>query len=60
MSPARSKTGMQPEINDRFIRITRADGTLVYISGAPTDGSFDPAEVPIFRRHQKIRNFRAS
>ncbi len=37
-----------PESNDRFIRITRADGTLVYISGAPKDGTFDPAEVPVF------------
>jgi len=35
-----------PEINDRFIRVTRADGTLIYISGAPKDGSFSPAEVP--------------
>lgn len=35
-----------PEINDRFIRITRGDGTLVYVSGAPRDGSFNPAEVP--------------
>jgi heavy metal sensor kinase len=35
-----------PDINDRFIRITRADGTLVYVSKAPKDGSFDPAEVP--------------
>ena len=42
------KDWFQPEVNDRFIRITRADGTLVYISGAPTDGSFDPAEIPIF------------
>ena len=37
-----------PDVNDRFIRITRADGSLVYISRAPKDGSFDPAEVPIF------------
>jgi heavy metal sensor kinase len=37
-----------PEINDRFIRITRADGTLIYVSGTPKDGSFDPAEVPPF------------
>jgi len=35
-----------PEINDRFIRITRADGTVIYTSGAPKDGSFNPAEVP--------------
>jgi heavy metal sensor kinase len=37
-----------PDINDCFIRITRAGGTLVYVSVAPKDGSFDPAEVPIF------------
>jgi len=43
-----TKDWFEPEINDRFIRITRADGTLVYISGAPTDQSFDPAEVPLF------------
>jgi heavy metal sensor kinase len=36
-----------PESNDRFIRITRADGTLFYISGVPKDGSFDPAEVSV-------------
>ena len=35
-----------PEINDRFIRISRADGTVIYTSGAPKDGSFNPAEVP--------------
>ena len=43
---SQTKDWYEPEINDRFIRITRADGTLVYISGAPKDGSFDPAEVP--------------
>ncbi len=35
-----------PEINDRFIRITRADGTVIYTSGMPKNGSFNPAEVP--------------
>ena len=35
-----------PEVNDRFIRITRADDALVYASGAPKDGGFDPALVP--------------
>ncbi|HSY43414.1 MAG TPA: hypothetical protein VK811_05850, partial [Candidatus Acidoferrum sp.] len=34
-----------PEINDRFIRITRGDSVL-YLSGAPNDQSFDPKEVP--------------
>ncbi len=41
-----TKDWYEPEINDRFIRITRANGTLVYASGMPKDGSFDPAEVP--------------
>jgi heavy metal sensor kinase len=35
-----------PEANERFIRISRADGTLVYASGRPADARFDPAQVP--------------
>ncbi|HUC85731.1 MAG TPA: ATP-binding protein [Candidatus Acidoferrales bacterium] len=35
-----------PESNDRFIRITRADGSLAYVSEAPKDGSFEPGDVP--------------
>jgi heavy metal sensor kinase len=35
-----------PEINARFIRISRADGPPVYVSGAPRDGGFDPRQVP--------------
>jgi heavy metal sensor kinase len=35
-----------PEVNDRFIRITRADGAGVYASGMPQDGRFDPRQVP--------------
>ncbi len=45
-----------PDINDRFIRITRADGTLVYVSAAPKDGSFDPAEIPIFPPSSKTES----
>jgi heavy metal sensor kinase len=45
---SQTKDWYEPEINDRFIRITRGDGTLIYVSGAPKDDSFDPAEVPIF------------
>jgi len=41
-----TKDWYEPEINDRFIRITRADGTLIYASGLPKDGSFNPAAVP--------------
>ena len=43
---SQTKDWYEPEINDRFIRITRADGTLVYVSGTPKDESFDPTEVP--------------
>jgi heavy metal sensor kinase len=35
-----------PEANDRFIRVTAADGRVIYASRAPKDDSFDPAEVP--------------
>jgi heavy metal sensor kinase len=34
-----------PEVNDRFIRISRADGEVVYVSGAPRSGLFDPARL---------------
>ena len=43
---SQTKDWYEPEINGRFIRITRADGTVVYASGAPKDGSFNPAEIP--------------
>ncbi|HVU08847.1 MAG TPA: ATP-binding protein [Verrucomicrobiae bacterium] len=42
-----TKDWYEPEINDCFIRITRADGVLVYASGTPKDGSFNTKEVPI-------------
>jgi two-component system, OmpR family, sensor kinase len=35
-----------PGANDRFIRITRAGGEPVYVSGAPPNERFDPTEVP--------------
>lgn len=40
------ETRYTPELNDRFVRITRKDGTLLYLSRAPKDQSFDPAAVP--------------
>ena len=36
-----------PEINGRFIRISRADGSVLYVSGPPKDGDFDPAQIPL-------------
>jgi heavy metal sensor kinase len=38
-----------PETNDRFIRITRGDGSVLYASQPPNDLSFDPAQVPPVR-----------
>ncbi|HWX21042.1 MAG TPA: ATP-binding protein [Candidatus Binatia bacterium] len=35
-----------PGLNARFVRITRRDGLLVYLSAAPKDQSFDPASLP--------------
>jgi heavy metal sensor kinase len=41
------ETLYSPEDNDRFIRITRSNGEIVYTSGPPKDDSFDPAMVPL-------------
>jgi len=35
-----------PRVNDRFIRVTGAGGHVLYISGAPHDGTFVPTDVP--------------
>jgi heavy metal sensor kinase len=35
-----------PVVNDRFIRITRDGGGVLYVSGPPRDGTFVPADVP--------------
>jgi len=40
------ETRYAPELNDRFIRITRADGSVLYCSRNPADRSFTPANVP--------------
>jgi len=36
-----------PAINDRFIRVIRPDGSVMYVSGLPGDGSFDPVHIPL-------------
>lgn len=35
-----------PEESNRFVRITDAHGTILYVSGTPKDGAFNPAAVP--------------
>lgn len=35
-----------PDLNERFVRITRMDGAVLYLSAAPKSQSFDPATLP--------------
>lgn len=55
---SQTKEWYEPEVNDRFIRITRADGTICYASGTPNDGSFNPAEVPVFTPASQLESSR--
>jgi len=36
-----------PEVNGYFLRISRADGSTIYVSGEPKDNSFDPSHIPL-------------
>jgi signal transduction histidine kinase len=38
-----------PEANRRFIRVSRPDKSIMYVSGIPQDQSFDPSRVPLPR-----------
>jgi len=40
-----------PAANNRFIRILKSDGSLLYVSQKPKDGSFDPLTVPLPSPH---------
>jgi heavy metal sensor kinase len=35
-----------PDLNDRFVRVTRRDGAVLYLSPTPKDQSFDPSALP--------------
>src|ERR1019366_2609171 len=39
------KDRYEPEMNGRFIRVTRSDGSVLYASGMPKDQSFDPTRI---------------
>ena len=55
------KEHLAPELNGLFFRVTRADGSTMYQSGLPKDGSFDPANVsapPIDLREPSTRDQR--
>lgn len=43
------KEHLAPELNGLFVRVTRADGSTLYESGSPRDGSFDPRNVSTAR-----------
>ena len=55
---SQAKDWYSPENNDRFIRITQTGGPVIYVSGAPKDGSFDPAEIPASLPSSSIESFR--
>ena len=38
-----------PKASDRFIRISRNDGSVLYVSPSPADQSFDASRVPLWR-----------
>ena len=52
--PKRSEAGLGEQIearyapgpSDRFLRVTRSDGAVLYRSGPPKDQAFDPARLP--------------
>ena len=39
------ETRVAPEFTNRFVRVTRMPATLAYLSGPPSDRSFDPSAV---------------
>jgi heavy metal sensor kinase len=43
------KEHLAPELNGLFVRVTRADGSTLYESGSPRDGSFDPSIITATR-----------
>jgi heavy metal sensor kinase len=36
-----------PEVNGRFIRVERQGAGVIYASGSPKDGTFDPSRIPL-------------
>ncbi len=44
-----------PELNNRFIRVTRPDRSVLYVSGVPVELAFNPALVPVLAKPVKAR-----
>src|ERR1035437_4643151 len=47
-----------PDLNGRFVRITRSDGSSLYLSSAPRDQTFVPGEVPPASRTSRAETAR--
>jgi len=49
-----------PEVNSRFIRVYRQGTGLIYLSGVPKDGTFDPSQIssPQGDNHDALRRIR--
>lgn len=47
-----------PGANNRFARVTRSDGTLLYVSGDPKDNSFDADAIPPARPPFQLESVR--
>src|SRR5450631_929990 len=45
-----------PEANSHFIRVMEEGVGVLYISGTPKDGAFDPSEVPLPNEEEKTRS----
>ena len=39
-----------PELNNRYVRVTRANSSVLYASGKPEEGSFDPSLLPVLSK----------
>lgn len=44
---AEIKTHFAPEADNGFLRISRTDGSVLFVSGPPKNPSFDPTRVPL-------------
>ncbi|MBZ5663711.1 MAG: HAMP domain-containing protein [Acidobacteriia bacterium] len=42
-----------PALNARFIRVIQPEIGVIYLSGAPKDGAFDPSQVPLPNGNEK-------
>lgn len=45
-----------PEVNGHFIRVVQEGAGVLYVSGAPKDGAFDPSQVPLPNGDEKNRS----